>query len=417
MKYGCIGERLGHSFSREIHGLIGEYEYELREVGRDELDKFATEREFLGINVTIPYKEQIIPYLYYIDTSAEKIGAVNTVVNRDGKLFGYNTDYFGMESLLEHAGIDPNGKKVVILGTGGTSKTAYAVASDLGAREIIKVSRKESELAISYERLYRDHRDAEIIINTTPVGMYPNSDGLSLDISEFGSLVGVIDAVYNPIRTRLISDALARGIAAEGGLYMLVAQAVRASEIFLGTGYPENTIEKIYNKIIKEKENVVLIGMPSSGKSTVGKILSELLGKRCVESDKIIEEKSGVTIPEIFDRHGEVAFREIESEVIAEVADENSAVISTGGGVILSPLNIERLKRNGRVYFIDRPLELLTPTSDRPTASDRAALEKRYTERYDKYLSLCDKRVDGAKDAPLVAKEIAEDFLNENIYN
>nr|MBQ8890227.1 shikimate dehydrogenase [Clostridia bacterium] len=417
MKYGCIGERLGHSFSKEIHGLIGEYEYELREVERDELEKFATDKDFLGINVTIPYKERIIPYLYNIDTSAEKIGSVNTVVNRGGRLFGYNTDYFGMESLLEHAGIDPNGKKVVILGTGGTSKTAYTVVSDLGAREIVKVSRRESESAISYERLYREHTDAEIIINTTPVGMYPTSDGLSLDISEFGSLVRVIDAVYNPIRTHLIQEALARGIAAEGGLYMLVAQAVRASEIFLDTSYPEDTIEKIYNRIIIDKENVVLIGMPSSGKSTVGKILSEMLGKRLVETDKIIEEKSGITIPEIFEAEGEAAFREKESEIIAEVANGNGAVISTGGGVLLRPVNIERLRRNGRVYFIDRPLELLTPTKDRPTASDRAAIEKRYTERYDKYLSLCDRRVDGAKDAHLVAKEIAEDFLNENIYN
>ena len=267
MKYGCIGEHLKHSFSKEIHNALADYEYEIREIERENLSSFAEKKDFLAINVTIPYKELIMPHMYYIDGHARSIGAVNTVVNRGGLLYGYNTDFYGMSMLIRHAGVEIEGKKVVILGTGGTSKTSLAVAEALGARKIIRVSRTAREDAISYEEIYLCHTDADVIINTTPSGMFPNIFDAPVDISKFPTLSGVIDAVYNPLRTPLILAAKERGIAAEGGLYMLVAQAVRASEIFIDTKYDESETERVYEKIKREKENVVLVGMPASGKA------------------------------------------------------------------------------------------------------------------------------------------------------
>ena len=253
MKYGCIGEHLKHSFSKEIHNALCDYEYEIREIPREELAAFMEAKEFTAINVTIPYKESVIPYLHYIDDFAKEIGAVNTIVNRDGKLYGYNTDFYGMTKLLRTAHIYPRGKKVAILGTGGTSKTAFAVARAEGANEIIKVSRSAKDGAVTYEELYEKHADTDIIINTTPLGMYPNIFDKAVDISRFENLVGVVDAIYNPLRTQLVSDGYKK-IAAEGGLYMLVAQAVRASEIFLDKEYPNGTIDKVFDKIYNEKE-------------------------------------------------------------------------------------------------------------------------------------------------------------------
>ncbi|MBQ9084110.1 MAG: shikimate dehydrogenase, partial [Clostridia bacterium] len=250
MMYGCIGEVLKHSFSREIHMSLNDYPYELCELSRDELDGFMRSAGFKAINVTIPYKEIVIPYLHEIDEHARLIGAVNTIVNRDGRLYGYNTDFFGMTALLMHAGVTVCGKKVLILGSGGTAKTARAVAGSLGASEIITVGRQKRDGVIDYCEAYNSHTDAEVIINTTPVGMYPNAISSPIDISKFDRLSGVIDAIYNPLRTRLISDARERGIPAEGGLYMLVAQGVRASEIFLGVSYPEGTVDMIYQKIL-----------------------------------------------------------------------------------------------------------------------------------------------------------------------
>jgi shikimate dehydrogenase len=273
MRYGLLGEVLGHSFSKSIHNTLGDYPYDLIEVKKDELDAFMRAKDFAGLNVTIPYKESVIPYLDHIDEAAKAIGAVNTIVNRDGKLYGYNTDFYGMARLIYHAKISLAGMKVIILGTGGTSKTAMAVAKSLGAREILIVSRSCGEDVITYEELYESHTDADVLINTTPVGMFPNSDNFPVEIGRFSSLVGVIDAVYNPLRTPLIVEAKKRKIKAEGGLYMLVAQAVRASEIFLNTQYDERTVDKLWRRMIREKENIVLIGMPASGKSTVGRIL------------------------------------------------------------------------------------------------------------------------------------------------
>jgi shikimate dehydrogenase len=353
MQYGCIGEHLGHSFSAEIHALLADYKYEICEVARDSLDDFMRRRDFCGINVTIPYKQAVIPYLYYVDESAKAIGAVNTVVNRDGRLYGYNTDVYGMTALINRIGIDMQGKKVAVLGTGGTSKTARAVSSALGAREIIRVSRQAGDGLISYDELYRSHTDVEVIINTTPCGMYPYADGgadrvaTPVDVSRFPALCGVVDAVYNPLRTNLILDARDRGIPSEGGLYMLVAQAVRASEIFLDTVYPDDVCESVYGRILKSKENVVLCGMPSSGKSTVGRLLSERLSRSFVDTDEVIVDVEKCQITDIFRERGEKAFRDIESEAVRAVSEKSGDVIATGGGAILRDENVRRLKRNG----------------------------------------------------------------------
>jgi len=410
MKYGLIGERLGHSFSREIHSLLADYEYELREVPRESLHEFITRRDFRAINVTIPYKEEVIPYLHYIDGAARDIGAVNTVVQKDGKLYGYNTDFFGLRALIMRLGISLEGKKTAILGTGGTSRTASAVAKSLGAREIIRVSRGGKDGAVTYEELYGNHRDVQVIINTTPAGMYPDCYGKAVDISAFDKLSGVVDAVYNPLRTPLILDARARGIPAEGGLYMLVAQAVRASEIFLDVTYPEGVADRIYGSLKRKKENVTLVGMPASGKSTVGKIIAQEMGRRFVDTDELIEKRAGMTIPEIFASAGEGYFRELEAEAVREAGMLGGAVIATGGGAVLRPDNVDALRENGRIYFIDRPLDALVPTSTRPLSSDRESIEKRYKERYGIYRAVCDCHIKADTDAVGVARLIMENF-------
>jgi len=391
MKYGCIAERLGHSFSREIHGLLADYEYELCEIPREELGVFLTERKFIATNVTIPYKEAVIPYLDVIDDTAKTIGAVNTIVNRSGKLYGYNTDFFGMCALLSFAGISLQGKKVLILGTGGTSKTAAAVAAHLGAKEALKVSRSPKDGAVSYEEAYACHADAEIIINTTPVGMYPSIHACPIDIDRFPSLCGVADAIYNPLRSELVCRAQAKGIPAIGGLYMLVAQAALACEKFIDCEIKEDKILSVYQAVLAGKENIVLTGMPGCGKSTIGKAVAAALGRDFFDTDDAIVKRIGMSIPEYFAAHGEAAFRQVEAEVIAEeMAHLTSAVIATGGGAVLRADNVAELKRNGRLYFLDRPLDQIRPTASRPLSSNRAALEQRHRERHPIYTATCD---------------------------
>ena len=410
MKYGCIGEHLGHSFSKEIHNALADYEYIIHEIPRDMLADFARGRNFLGINVTIPYKELIMPYLDEIDEAARKIGAVNTVVNRGGRLYGYNTDFYGMTALVRHAGIDAYGKKVAILGSGGTSKTAGAVFAALGAREILRVSRTKSKDTVTYEELYSEHSDTEIIMNTTPLGMFPNTESAPVTLDGFGKLCGVLDAVYNPLKTKLVKDAEERGICASGGLYMLVAQAVRASEIFLDKTYSSDVLDAVYSKMLSQKQNIVLIGMPASGKSTVGKILSNKLSRELIDSDTVIVEDADMQIPEIFEKYGEEHFRRLEAEAIAKISKLTGSVIATGGGAILKPENVRRLSQNGKIYFLDRPLDSLIPTADRPTASSAELIKKRYEERYGIYSSVCDKKIDASPAAEAVAETIIEDF-------
>ena len=412
MRYGLLGEKLGHSFSKDIHSTLGEYSYDLIEVERDKLAEFIGRKEFSGLNVTIPYKEAVIPLIDEIDEAARAIGAVNTLINRDGRLYGYNTDFYGMERLISLLKIDIRDKVVAILGSGGTSKTAGAVARHLGAKEVFKVSRTESADAIGYDKLYNRADEVDIIINTTPVGMFPNTNGCPIDISRFNNLSGVLDAVYNPLRSRLVIEAIKRGIRAEGGLYMLVAQAVRASEIFMNTKYDEKVTDKIYRRILREKQNVVLIGMPASGKSTIGRILEKKLGKKGFDSDKIIEKNAKKSIPDIFREDGEAVFRDMEAEVIAKLSDECGVIISTGGGSILRGESADNLKKNGRLYFIDRPLSQLIPTDNRPLASTAKDIEKRFNERYGIYSAIADVRIDANGSAPMAADKIIKDLYS-----
>ena len=406
MKYGLIGEKLGHSFSKEVHSMLSDYEYEICEISKDDLDSFMRKASFKAINVTIPYKESVIPYLSYISEEAKKIGSVNTIVNRGGKLYGYNTDFFGMVSQINKMHLSIKGRKTIILGTGGTSKTALAVAESLGAEPIITVSRTKKEGVVDYEELMKDHLDAEVIINTTPVGMYPDNFSSPLDLSPFTKLVGVIDAIYNPIRSNLVLDALDRGIKAEGGLYMLVAQAVYASEIFLDKKYPTEKLDKIYKKIKRKKENIVLIGMPASGKSTVAALLSSDLSRTVLDTDKMIENTRQKRISEIFESEGESACRDYETCEIANASLQNNRIIATGGGAVIKKENVRMLKQNGVLFFIDRPYRKLVPTSDRPLASNLESIKKRYDERYNIYLESADTRID-ADDQPVnVAKKI-----------
>ena len=410
--FGLVGEKLGHSRSPEIHRALSGKEYELIEVSRDCIDAFFDKKDFIGINVTIPYKQTVIPHLDFIDPVASEIGAVNTVVNRCGKLYGYNTDHEGMSAAIVRAGIDLSGKKVLILGTGGTSKTAEFVAKRGGAKEIVKVSRSARDGAVTYADAYDLHADADVIINTTPCGMYPNEGESPIDISRFPSLSGVFDAVYNPIRTRLVLDAARRGIPCSGGLYMLVYQAVRSSEYFNGTVFPDGTAEDIFAKLLKKLENVVLIGMPSSGKTTVGRLVSRLLGKEFFDTDALIESSEGKRIPDIFKERGEGYFRDAETRAVLDISARQSCVIATGGGAVLREENVDALKQNGRLYFLDRPLETLEATPDRPLCADRDALGKRFRERYGVYRSVCDKIIDSSGDAEEAAREIINDKEN-----
>ncbi|MCD7776109.1 MAG: shikimate dehydrogenase [Firmicutes bacterium] len=417
--YGLIGEHLPHSYSKEIHERLASYKYELCELSHDELDGFMRRREFKAINVTIPYKRDVIPYLDEIDEHAKKIGAVNTIVSEGGRLYGYNTDYYGLCELIKHAGITIKGKKVLILGTGGTSKTSVAVAGDLGAESITVVSRNEGGETISYERAYEEHSGDEIIINTTPCGMFPFPDGgggrvgLPIDISRFPNLSGVIDAIYNPLRTNLILDAKARGIPAEGGLYMLVAQAKRASEIFTGTHIEDDRLDRVYSAIRREKENIVLIGMPGSGKSTIGRKLAEKLNRRFFDIDEVIVRRTGMKISSIFEKGGESLFRDIEEQTTADIAANNvGCIIATGGGAVLRAANDRALSRNGRRYFVDRPPEHLIPTSDRPLSSSRADVMRRYQERYPLYVSCADCIIPEMITPNAMAVEIMREFRN-----
>lgn len=388
-KYGCIGKKLTHSFSKEIHAKLADYVYELTELSEQEIKPFFEKRDFAAINVTIPYKETVIPYMDWVSEVAKRIGAVNTIVNKDGKLYGYNTDYYGMQALLDRIGIDLKNKKVLILGTGGTSKTAQVVAKDLGASEILVVSRTKKENCITYDEAVTTHCDANVIINTTPSGMYPECENKPIEISYFKALEGVMDAVYNPLCTDLVAEALKRGIKAECGLYMLVMQAVVAVEKFLDTKIAKEKADEVFRAVLASKENVVLTGMPGSGKSTVGKLLN-MDGFSFVDTDAEIEKRCGYSIKELIQKKGESYFRDLESEVIADVSKESGMIISTGGGAILRVENVARLKRNGKLFFINADANRLVATDDRPLSDTYEKLKKLYEERMEIYTSTAD---------------------------
>ena len=389
MEYGLIGEHLGHSFSKQIHESVAHYSYDLLELTKDEVASFLKKREFKAINVTIPYKQTVMPYLDEISEEARNIGAVNTIINRNGKLYGFNTDYYGFIGLVKHSGVSVEGKTCLILGTGGASKAVEEALKNLHAKEVLKASIIEGE-GLSYDEIY-SHQEVSVIVNATPVGMYPHNEDNIVDISRFKNLEGYLDVIYNPLRTINTIKAEEMGLKAEGGLYMLVAQAIYAMELFLDKKIDESIIEKTYQDILKKNRNIVLIGMPSSGKSTIAKYLE---GYEVVDTDKLIIKKIGMPIKDYFAEYGEKAFRDIETEVISEIYKTAPKVISTGGGAILKEVNIKMLKQNGIVIFVNRNLERLAATSDRPLSSNKDDLRKLYDYRLPLYKKAADVVVD-----------------------
>ena len=398
MEYGCIGRKLSHSFSKIIHSRLCDYDYILKELEPQQLEQFMKERGFKGINVTIPYKQDVMPYLDVISDTAKAIGAVNTIVNKNGRLYGYNTDFSGMRALARRTGIDFKGKKTVILGSGGTSKTALALAKSENAGAVLRVSRFAKDGCITYDELYAHHTDAQIIINTTPCGMFPDTGSAAVELTRFQNVTGVLDAVYNPLRSRLIMQALGRGIPASGGLYMLVAQAVSAADKFTDRKFNGQEKKKIYNSILSEKQNIVLIGMPGCGKTTLGKAIAEKLGREFTDTDDEIVKRENMPIPEIFAKGSEPLFRKIESEVIASVSQSCGIVIATGGGAVLNPANAAALRQNGRLCFINRPLDSLPVTDSRPLSDDRQKLMRLYETRLPVYRAVCDFEIAAGND-------------------
>ena len=413
MEYGLIGEKLGHSFSKAIHEMIADYTYELKEIKKEDFDKFMIDRDFKCINVTIPYKKDVIPYLDFISEEAKKIGAVNTIINKDGKLYGYNTDYYGLKLLIQKQNIELTDKNVLVLGTGGTSLTAKAVLSDLNAKKILQASRQNSSEYISYDEIY--NYDINYIVNTTPIGMYPNNSARLIDVSKFKNLRGLVDVVYNPLSTNLVLDAKELNIKANGGLYMLIAQAVYAIKLFKNKEIDDAVIDAIYHKLVKEKLNIVLIGMPSCGKTTIGSILSKKRNKELFDIESLIVDEVGMEIKDYMKLNDEKSFREVESNIVKEVSKGNNSIISTGGGVILNKNNIVNLKQNGLIVFIDRKLENLTPTASRPLTSNFSDLEKKYNERINLYREYADIVVDNNKNIDDAINKIMEVLNNEII--
>lgn len=409
--YGCIGRRLSHSYSKEIHALAADYRYELYPIEPELIRDFVRQSSLGGINVTIPYKKEVMKYLDVIDPQALSVGSVNTVVNHNGKLYGYNTDVYGMKCLLAKNGISLTKKKVLILGTGGTSLTAMTAAKELGAAQIIRVSRSGKDGAVTYVQAVAEHADAQVILNTTPVGMYPDTVGLApVDLGSFPALTGVADVIYNPLRSALVLDAESRGIPTCGGLYMLVFQAIRASELFTGRKISEEKGKDIYRRIYSAKCNIVLTGMPASGKSTIGKALAEKLGREFIDTDEEIEKAENATIAEIFAAHGEKYFRCVEEQVILSLRNKTGAVIATGGGSVLRKVSVNALKANGKLFFIDRELKELLPTKSRPLASTVSDIEKRYNERIDIYNDTADVVIKPQKTPELTADIILRSF-------
>lgn len=351
LKCGLLGEKLGHSYSPQIHSMLADYEYKLFEKSPEELEDFLKSGEFDGLNVTIPYKKAVMPYCAELSPTAAQIGSVNTIVRRsDGSLYGDNTDAFGFENLIVHNGIEVKGKKALVLGTGGASVTAQAVLKNLGASEVVVISRRGED---NYENIAK-HADAEIIANTTPVGMYPNNGKAAVDLTQFPKLSGVLDVVYNPARTALLLQAERLGIPCAGGLYMLVSQAKRSCELFTGKSIPDSEIDRIERVLSHQMQNIVIIGMPGSGKTTVSTMLAEKLGRKILDTDTMVAEKAGVTIPEIFAAQGEAGFRRLETEATAEVGKLSGNIISTGGGVVTVAENYELLHQNGVIVWIER---------------------------------------------------------------
>ena len=388
MEYGLLGERLGHSFSPQIHRDLAGYDYQLLPTPPEAVEDLFARRAFQGLNVTIPYKRTVMPLCDEIDPRAAAIGAVNTVVNRNGRLTGYNTDIDGFLYMARRAGVDMAGKKVVILGSGGTSRTARAAAGELGAREIVTVSRRGED---NYQNLSR-HADAQVLVNTTPVGMYPNWGQSPVSLESFPALEGVLDVVYNPLRTALLLQAEERGLPRSCGLPMLVAQAKRAAELFTGQNIDDSRTEAVLHGLREQLTSIVLIGMPGCGKTTVGRALAEKLGRTFVDLDEEIVRRAGMPIPEIFAREGEAGFRERESALVREFGERTGLVVSTGGGVVTRRENYIPLKQNGLLLHLRRDPAAL-PTDGRPL-SQATAPEELWRRRAPLYAAFADGEID-----------------------
>lgn len=384
MQCGLLGKTLSHSFSPKIHGYMGDYPYKLYEVLPDNLENFLKNEPFTGINVTMPYKKDVIPYCDSLTPEAKLLGAVNTIVRTNsGNLIGHNTDYFGFRSMVTRSGLTVAEKKVLVLGSGGASATVTAVLQELGA-EVVVISRKGEN---NYSNLPL-HADATVIVNTTPVGMYPNVDSSPVDLSMFPCLEGVLDIVYNPHRTQLLMQAEALGLVAENGLWMLVAQAKESAQWFMGKTIQEDLIAQIHEKLQGDTENLVLIGMPGCGKSTIGKLLAEKTGKRFVDADAVVEEMAGISIPEIFQTFGQTHFRKLETETLRRLGMESGLVISTGGGCVTVSENYPALHRNGKIVWLQRDIGKL-PVDGRPL-SKKGHLSQMYHERAPLYHTFAD---------------------------
>ena len=411
MRAGLLGRKLGHSFSPRIHSFLGNYSYELFEIEPENLGAFLQGDGFDALNVTIPYKKDVIPYLAELSPAARAIGSVNTIVRRaDGSLFGDNTDAAGFSGMVRRLCINPAGKKALILGSGGASLTAQYVLREMGASEVIVISRSGED---NYENMDR-HADAHILVNATPVGMYPHNGISPVDLSRLPALEAVLDLIYNPARTQLLLDAQARGIPCINGLFMLAEQARKASERFTGASLDPALSEKVFGILRAETENIVLIGMPGCGKTTIGQILSEKTGKPVLDADAVLTEKVGMSIPEYFATHTEDEFRQVETEVLREICRMSGQIIATGGGCVTRSENRDLLRQNSRVFYIERSLELL-PTDGRPL-SQRGSLQEMYAKRHPLYINFADVRIANT-DAPEASAEKIMEAFYENSGN
>lgn len=384
MQCGLLGGKLGHSYSPQIHSYLGDYAYTLMEKTHQELPEFLTGGTFDGLNVTIPYKKDVIPYCAALTPTARQLGAVNTIVRqKDGTLLGHNTDLFGFTDMVRHSGIRPEGKKALVLGSGGSSNTAVFALRQMGA-QVVVISRSGEN---NYQNLHL-HADAAVIVNTTPVGMYPNVGIAPVELTQFPRLEGVVDLIYNPQHTQLLLDAQALGIPCCNGLWMLVAQAWESAQWFTGAAIPEDRIAMIHRKLQKQTENIILIGMPGCGKSTVGKALAQRLGRRFVDADTEIEQLAGCTIPELFAAEGEAGFRTRETQVLQTLGKASSLVIATGGGCVTREENYLPLHQNGKLVWLQRELSQL-PTQGRPL-SQSGSLDEMYRKRAPLYQRFSD---------------------------
>ena len=405
-KYGLIGFPLGHSFSPQIHALLGDYEYKLYPMSEEQVAPFLENCPLEALNVTIPYKEKVIPSLARISDEAKRIGSVNTIVKQpSGELWGYNTDYFGFSALINYYGLSPKGKKALILGSGGSSKTAKAVLTDMGAREVVVISRGGEN---NYTNLHL-HKDAELIVNTTPLGMYPKNGIAAVNLRDFPNCTGVADLVYNPGKTALLLQAEELGITCGYGLSMLVAQAIRAAEFFFDTTYPEDTLPRVLSEVAAKMRNIILVGMPGCGKSTVGKKIAAALGREFLDSDEEIKKETGKSPAEWITEEGEAKFREIESKVLENLGKQSGKVIATGGGVVTVPENKNLLRQNGSVFFINRDLNLLA-TKGRPLSGGIEVRQALYEKRLHAYRDFCDEEITSNGD--LTIEKTAEMIIN-----